>query len=1809
MYLKTNPPGPLNSPSRPLQSVPLDLIAPNKLTPLKDLKRLAFKKGAHANPNVLTKALQSTLIQDREESPYFPNVSVIQTSRGEGVDVASSGGLHIMNGHGPLGLRGSRNVIQALNPIYYFDKPVDSTILKKKPDHRTDILGSQSRSTMKGNFRSKEKIGHNVLPNGDDKSSASGSEQQDEHLPATIPEEFLVNGSSPNTDNVNRVPGNEGDDETSEENNKGITPEEFRPTTPKKTSETASKMSSSEQEFVDHYKELCELISHSQLVQIPCKLAPPPGPAAARSPMADQTKEKDKISLTEWIVKGVETRGICVEGKRLDLKDTYWHSNIIVDRIQRDKLKTITGRVYQLIGKADVHTMNETGCPLWVIKMFLNGFPEDWKSFVKYFCKTSDRYGAQKRKSNLPIQPQKNSDDTKEQGKSRTQAAPGSDTDNNHDCLKRKVDSRKPKSTLVKEVKQNAQIFKAARSSSADCTQLSDSSSLSTTSRSGRQIKPVLKYWCGERLSVDCQMITNVIKEGKDALTYSLEKVRNRSSDKKKKAPTKEILPMTIPEQEEPQHQLNAMTPKFKATNKTSLRLDKIKKKSIKTLLKSPRVMLTPLHTKRLLKSKCLQNDVRYNDLKETFTDGDDCELEDEKSNRRVATRKGTWTDEQNSDDAVTENKAESVSSFCIKRKLKAVPENTLQIQKSDFAMAMSSADSQKTLEKVALLRSFSSRAQLSRSTQAPKAPTLSLESAESIEDDDSGGNSKKRTKNQKKSKQPFCPSQLPSDSEVPHSVNKEHVLKKDTKKLNSQHRKPLSSNAPVFSRKTPSQSDCAESQDSEQEITSGKNSRKISTDTLKKQVPLEVARQQPSRSKKTIGDLANSENKTFSGKESSTQTNVQKKELCIELSPNSKQLSYLEESEDSSVDDPVSERFVSKKENTPEQSSVRRKLPPRSAKQVVNLAYPEKAENKPVSRRDSKELDDSWTHSIQHVARRKQPPRSKRPQKFVLESSEDSENESNSSKDSRQETDFQKKQNCPSRLKERQRHIEEPQDSEEGQRQNFTHCSNPQENQKLSSCLIQKQRNVVKSQDSEDEPRTRKNSKQVGSLKKKQKTPPHLAQKQSASVKSQESEKEKISRKDSRTSTIAQTKQRLPSPQAQNQIGSVESQDSEQEQISRKDSRTAANTQKKQKLSRQKQIGSVVSQYSEVETISRKDSRTAGNAQKKQKLPSQKQIGSVESQDSEVETISRKDSRTAGNAQKKQKLPSQKQIGSVESQDSEVETISRKHSRNAANTQKKQKLSLQKQIGSIESQDSEVETISRKVFIQRASAQKTQELTEPAPQKRQPARSAKLKICLVESQDAVEEFSKGKDSKQSGGRKMQPSSDAVSSRRIIGQEQHRDTSEDEDVGNTDTKHTRPQKKSLEWSLSKNRKHTVFVESEDNSSEDDDNDSWKELSLHKAPKRDIVYTPAPARRKSHSVTSREHFSESEQESDSEKPISPRKKPKPLRWNTGRKSKGSDEEVEDHKVPEFQKKVKKDKNKLRKKVESQPDQLKPPQRNNTAAKSSESRLPLDPFSALNREEEWTEKEVQRLYKAVSSLPKHKKGFWLDVAMAVGSRSAEQCQEKYLEKQQTKAAKAPPKKKVNSSKKKKQESDSKDKEGVKITAKVGTLKRKQQMREFLDQMQKDDHDDVFSATPFQSKRVKLPTFRANHEDDVFQLEHFDPTTPSSSVFPLAYTPQCEHITPGMMGSLNKSNNDKYMYRMQKGTKRDKFTSWGQLTKRTGSHSHTTPTSRRTSILKTGSKDTSVIGKLFKMDDAVTSDEEEKDYYFSDSSGEVQ
>ncbi|XP_070604884.1 mis18-binding protein 1 isoform X2 [Erythrolamprus reginae] len=128
------------------------------------------------------------------------------------------------------------------------------------------------------------------------------------------------------------------------------------------------------------------------------------------------------------------------------------------------------------------------------------------------------------------------------------------------------------------------------------------------------------------------------------------------------------------------------------------------------------------------------------------------------------------------------------------------------------------------------------------------------------------------------------------------------------------------------------------------------------------------------------------------------------------------------------------------------------------------------------------------------------------------------------------------------------------------------------------------------------------------------------------------------------------------------------------------------------------------------------------------------------------------------------------------------------------------------------------------------------------------------------------------------------------------------------------------------------------------------------------------------------------------------------------------------------------------------------------------------------------ESWTEEELQMLYRAVASFPPQKSGFWMDVAKTVRTRSAEECQEKYLAEQ--KGKKRDPRK--TSKPRKKEELDKQP------LGRVGTLKRRKQMRMFLEQMPKDNRDDIFASTPRDTKAVAVCTTPISRRTNVLSFK---------------------------------------------------------------------------------------------------------------------
>ncbi|XP_042356016.1 mis18-binding protein 1 isoform X2 [Plectropomus leopardus] len=259
----------------------------------------------------------------------------------------------------------------------------------------------------------------------------------------------------------------------------------------------------------------------------------------------------------------------------------------------------------------------------------------------------------------------------------------------------------------------------------------------------------------------------------------------------------------------------------------------------------------------------------------------------------------------------------------------------------------------------------------------------------------------------------------------------------------------------------------------------------------------------------------------------------------------------------------------------------------------------------------------------------------------------------------------------------------------------------------------------------------------------------------------------------------------------------------------------------------------------------------------------------------------------------------------------------------------------------------------------------------------------------------------------------------------------------------------------------------------------------------------------------------------------------------------------------------------------------------------SSKKPQSKKGNAPIPAERDDDEWTEAELVKLQEAVSYYPKHMTAYWEKVARVVGTRSAEECHHKHTTQgtSQTPAKKAKKPKKVEATK---------DPDDPVISARAGTFKRKQQVRQFLDNMPRDDVEDVFSSAYMQNKRFEMPSMCPSEHD--FKLPDMEPLTPMSTGFPEVKTPQCLHITPGMMGSPSRNHDDKYVYQLQKRMKKNQFNVCKQAP--SSKSFSPTPSVKRTMRRCGNADDTFVVWEMFPGNGGQLSDsEEEEDFYFSD------
>ncbi|KAM6968615.1 mis18-binding protein 1 [Tautogolabrus adspersus] len=242
-----------------------------------------------------------------------------------------------------------------------------------------------------------------------------------------------------------------------------------------------------------------------------------------------------------------------------------------------------------------------------------------------------------------------------------------------------------------------------------------------------------------------------------------------------------------------------------------------------------------------------------------------------------------------------------------------------------------------------------------------------------------------------------------------------------------------------------------------------------------------------------------------------------------------------------------------------------------------------------------------------------------------------------------------------------------------------------------------------------------------------------------------------------------------------------------------------------------------------------------------------------------------------------------------------------------------------------------------------------------------------------------------------------------------------------------------------------------------------------------------------------------------------------------------------------------------------------------------------------------EAEWTEAELMKLREAVSYYPKSMTGYWAKVARTVGTRSVEECHRQLM----CNVTSETPAKKPSRSGKQKVEAP-KDPDHPVISARVGTLRRKQQVRQFLKAMPKEDVEDVFTSEFMHQKQFEMPSMCPSEDNDC-ALSEQEPRTPGSTGFPEVKTPQCLDVRPGMIDSPNTSNDDKYTFQLQKRMRKYQY----NVCKQAPSSKSFTPSAKRT-MRRCGNteNDTFVVWEMFPGNDAAQSDSgEEEDFYFSD------
>ncbi|EDO48512.1 predicted protein [Nematostella vectensis] len=264
--------------------------------------------------------------------------------------------------------------------------------------------------------------------------------------------------------------------------------------------------------------------------------------------------------------------------------------------------------------------------------------------------------------------------------------------------------------------------------------------------------------------------------------------------------------------------------------------------------------------------------------------------------------------------------------------------------------------------------------------------------------------------------------------------------------------------------------------------------------------------------------------------------------------------------------------------------------------------------------------------------------------------------------------------------------------------------------------------------------------------------------------------------------------------------------------------------------------------------------------------------------------------------------------------------------------------------------------------------------------------------------------------------------------------------------------------------------------------------------------------------------------------------------------------------------------------------------------------------------------WQGEELLRLEDALHSLAPNAPRYWTKVSQLVETRSAEECQLKYqgqLEQRNTRAYNRPERAAKPSAK-------PKDQKITALCGGVGTLKRKRQLRQLLEQQDDGYEDDIFDSTPFKKSKMnfKFPFAGADiDEDDVDdgeddgddyddeddrRAEFQTPSnrTPSSRFRPLGPasggTPSADFISPGLLQHVNRHDVDTYIHRIKQGKRHapgPQSRQSAKVVKTSTPKKQLKPTSRKSPLVSTS--DMFEVQQVSDPD----SEEGEEDYYWSE------